>query len=267
MTLGDRMKENYENRYRFKLTRRMPVIMRLDGRAFHTFTKRVCKAGFDLMFLDSMRMVAIYLCNNIQGAKLAYIQSDEISILITDYDKLETNAWFDYNVQKMCSVSAGLAAARFNVFWGNAANKLQTFDSRVFNVPREEVCNYFIWRQQDWTRNSLQILAREFFSHKELHNKNSSDIHEMLHGIEKNWADLAPEWKNGLMVGRREDVFFSWPAATFTQNREAIENFLGGVRKDDSNKIILGPIAPEAPKWPEGPEIIEESDVTPRRGC
>lgn len=229
MTLGDRMKHNYEDRYRIKLTRRMPVIMRLDGRAFHTFTKRVCEKPFDDVFMESMIEVTKYLCKDIQGAKLAYIQSDEISILITDYDKLNTEAWFDYNIQKMCSVSAGMASAMFNSFWRGVCDEksLQCFDSRVFNIPREEVCNYFIWRQQDWVKNSIQMFARQFFSHRQLDKKTTSDVHEMLYAlVDRNWAGLKEEWKNGVMINKTSKGTIVLSAPIFTKNREVIENLL-----------------------------------------
>ena len=180
-SIGNRMKANYEDRYRFSLTRRTPVIMRLDGRAFHTLTRRMDKP-FDEMFSDFMNKTAMFLCSEIQGAKCAYVQSDEISILITDFDTLTTDAWFDYNIQKMTSVSAGLASAYFTnrFFDGHARDAdIAIFDSRVFNIPKEEVCNYFIWRQLDWMRNSVQMLAQAHFSHKQLQGKNQQAMHEM----------------------------------------------------------------------------------------
>ncbi len=196
--LGDRMKENYENRYRIKLSRRMPVIIRLDGKAFHTIT-RSCIKPFDKVFNDAMVLTGSYLMNEIQGAKCAYIQSDEISLLLTDFDKLTTDAWFDYNLQKMTSVSAGLASVQFSqsldYFKGIAV-----FDSRAFNIPKEEVVNYFIWRQKDWVRNSIQMLAQSHFSHKELQKKSQADMHEMLHNKKVNWTELEDKWKNGTFL-------------------------------------------------------------------
>jgi tRNA(His) 5'-end guanylyltransferase len=111
--LGDRMKEFYEDRTRFKLVRRTNTIIRVDGKAFHTYTKGL-KRPFDQGLMDDMDATAEFLCQNIQGAKFAYVQSDEISILITDYDDISTHAWFDGNLQKMSSIAASLATARFN---------------------------------------------------------------------------------------------------------------------------------------------------------
>lgn len=208
-SLGHRMKSNYEHRNRSYLIRRMPVIMRIDGKCFHTFTQTqnfIKPFSEDLNFL--MTQTAIELYKQIQGAKCIYTQSDEINILITDYDTIHTDAWFDYNVQKMCSIGASIATSTFNKHYiafeykdMNLQNLiLANFDCRVFNLPREEVCNYFIWRQQDWVRNSLQMLARNYFSHKELHHKNVQEINEMLHSVGVNWTSLPDKWKNGVFI-------------------------------------------------------------------
>ena len=195
ISLGGRMKGNYESRYRFYLTRRTPVIIRLDGKAFHTLTAH-CDKPFDKSFTNIMDKTALYLCENIQGAKLAYVQSDEISILLTDYDKLNTDAWFDYNLQKIVSVSAGMASVFFSNLWGGPA----VFDSRAFNIPKEEVRNYFVWRQKDWFKNSIQMLTRFWYSHKELHKKKIQDLHEMLFDKGVNWSKLEDRYKNGCCI-------------------------------------------------------------------
>ncbi|HUU86685.1 MAG TPA: tRNA(His) guanylyltransferase Thg1 family protein [Candidatus Glassbacteria bacterium] len=225
-SIGNRMKENYEDRYRIKLTRRMPVIIRLDGKAFHTLT-RSCKKPFDHEFQEIMQNTGYFLLSRIQGAKCAYIQSDEISILLTDFDKLNTDAWFDYNIQKIVSISAAMASvyfstARYNLSF-DPMNGVSVFDSRAFNIPKEEVCNYFIWRQQDWLRNSIQ----------------------MLHGTGLNWNDLESKWKNGLFVVKDDDDRIQWgDEIIFTQNRESVERFLNpienvfiGGKSSGSNKI------------------------------
>ena len=220
-SIGNRMKENYESRYRIKFTRRMPVIIRLDGKAFHSLTRK-CDKPFSLRFAGAMSQTSLYLCENIQGAKCAYTQSDEISILLTDFDKLTTDAWFDYNLQKIVSVSAGMASAYFSGLWDFG---IAVFDSRAFNIPKEEVCNYFIWRQQDWVRNSIQMLAQAYYSSKQLHQKNQPAMHEMLHEKGVNWADLDDIWKNGHFVWKSDD----WLQSTgiiFTRDRDAIEKHL-----------------------------------------
>ncbi len=166
MDLGDRMKGNYENRYRVYLTRRTPVIMRLDGKAFHTLTKG-CHKPFDHDLHCCMRAAACAVLAEVQGAQCAYIQSDEVNILLTDYRRLDTEAWFDYNIQKIVSVAASICSVAFSLAYG----KVGIFDCRAFNIPEKEVCNYFIWRQKDWERNSLFMLANSFLSAKELHKK------------------------------------------------------------------------------------------------
>lgn len=225
-SLGDRMKNNYENISRYYLTRRTPVIIRIDGKAFHTFT-RGFKKPFDDILVKSMQETMKYLCENIQGCVLGYTQSDEISLVLTDYTELTTDAWFGNNLQKMCSVSASMATLAFNKAFNdnivkyidgrldtdcdvmkdlaeytkiliNARNKGAMFDSRVFTIPKEEVCNYMIWRQQDATRNSIQSVGQTNFSQKELHGKSCSDIQDMLmtqKGI--NWNDYATTLRRG----------------------------------------------------------------------
>ncbi len=210
-TLGDRMKNNYENITRYYLTRRMPVIIRIDGKAFHTFT-RGFKKPFDDVLVKTMQETMKYLCENIQGCVLGYTQSDEISLVLTDYAELTTDAWFGNNLQKMCSISASMATMAFNKFFYNnmpvdeensgtyykALEKGAMFDSRVFTIPKEEVCNYLIWRQQDATRNSIQSVGQANFSQKELHGQSCNNIQDMLmtqKGI--NWNDYATTLKRG----------------------------------------------------------------------
>ena len=229
-TLGDRMKNNYENITRYYLTRRMPVIIRIDGKAFHTFT-RGFKKPFDDILVNTMQDTMKYLCENIQGCVLGYTQSDEISLVLTDYAELTTDAWFGNNLQKMCSVSASMATLAFNKFFSGRVQEFMydccdefgddvlpekqndyelahnvyfkkfnaaMFDSRVFTIPKEEVCNYLIWRQQDSTRNSIQSVGQANFSQKELHGKSCNNIQDMLM-IQKgiNWNDYATTLKRG----------------------------------------------------------------------
>lgn len=229
MGINERMKHNYEDRYRLYLTRRTPVIMRLDGRCFHTLT-RLCNKPFDRFLKSKILTATIRLLSDISGVQCAYLQSDEVNILITDYENLNTEAWFDYNVQKMVSVSAGIMSAWFSHEFG----KIAAFDSRVFNVPREEVCNYFISRQMDWFRNSLFMFANSFFSADELEGKGKADIHNMLHGIGENWAELPDKWKNGTLITKKcPDLVQKWEHGyliegdiIFTQDRNSIEKWV-----------------------------------------
>lgn len=223
--LGKRMKTYYEEIPKTKLMRRTPVIIRIDGKAFHTFT-RGFKRPFDDVLIRSMQDTMQYLCKNIQGCVLGYHQSDEISLVLVDYANLNTAAWFDNEVQKMCSISASMATMAFNKsFWQNTSIEDDTFcfrdrrneeiteyidtlvkarkvgavfDSRVFNIPREEVANYIYWRQLDATRNSIQMVGQANFSHKELQNKTCNEIQDMLmtqKGI--NWNSYAAYLKRG----------------------------------------------------------------------
>lgn len=196
-SIGNRMKKNYEDRQRFYLTRRTPVILRLDGKAFHTFTKGLEKP-FDAILHDRMVETTEFLMTQIQGAKFAYTQSDEISILVTDYDYFETQAWFDYNIQKLVSVSASLATGFFNR--NSSFEKIGFFDCRAFNLPKEEVMNYFLWRFQDWKRNSIQLLGQSMFSHNELHRKNQQEIIDMCLEKGKSWYTLPEVWKYGTCI-------------------------------------------------------------------
>lgn len=175
--LGARMKENYEFRSRSYLPRRTYTVIRIDGKAFHTYTRGLDKP-FDLKLMDDMSTTAQFLCEEIMGAKYAYAQSDEISILMTDFDRIKTEAWFDGNVQKITSVTASMATAKFNEL---RPGKLAFFDARVFVIPDPvEVANYFVWRQKDATRNAISMAAQAHFSHRALQGKSASQMQEML---------------------------------------------------------------------------------------
>ena len=234
-SLGDRMKSNYENRSKTYLIRRQPVILRLDGKAFHTFTKGL-KRPYDEIFHKAMNDTLQSLCENIQGCKIGYTQSDEITLLLTDYDTLTTDAWFDYSVQKMCSIASSMATLAFNKslsksvdeYFNNVISCIENlsaesdefnyfktlskavktgamFDCRCFNIPKEEVANCFIWRQQDATRNAIQMLGQTYFSHKELNGKSCNAIQDMLM-LQKNinFNDMPTEFKRGICCIRKE---------------------------------------------------------------
>lgn len=200
MDLSDRMKK-YEDITRNYLIKRVPVIVRVDGRAFHTLLKGTDKP-FDRVFVAAMIIAAEYLAKEMAGFKLAYVQSDEASFLLTDYDNLDTQGWFNYNISKMISIAASQMTASFNYHMQMHhplfKRRIGLFDARAFNMPREEVANYFLWRAWDWKRNSLVMYARSFYSHKELMNKNCSDIRNMLFNKGKIWSEaLPPILKNG----------------------------------------------------------------------
>jgi len=225
-TLGDRMKAQYESRTRYSLPRRTYTIIRLDGKAFHTYTRGL-KKPFDKELIDDLDDAVKAILPQIQGAVFAYVQSDEISILLTDFEKENTDAWFDGNIQKICSVSASLMTAEFNQYrfktWVKEYSKalsesdLHTFsdgqvvgveefrpaafDSRVFTIPdRTEVMNYFIWRNQDCARNSVSMVAQSLYSHKELQSKNSTELQKLIFQKGINWAEYDPSLKNGRLI-------------------------------------------------------------------
>lgn len=208
-SLGDRMK-NFEDAYRLHLPGRLPIILRVDGCHFHTYTKG-CKRPFDENLVSVMNETAKALCDNIQGAKIAYVQSDEISILINAYESLNSESWFLNNLQKMVSVSAGIASATFTQLSDKifGKTKLATFDSRAFLLPKEEVNNYFFWRQQDCSRNSIQMLARSLYSQNECFKKNSGQLREMC--IQKNtpWEDMPTSQRLGRCIfkNKRSEIF------------------------------------------------------------
>ena len=191
--LGTRMKEFYEEIPKTRLMRRTPVAIRIDGKAFHTFTRGFQKP-FDGVLVKSMQETMKYLCENIQGCVLGYTQSDEITLILIDYKKLTSSAWFDYEVQKMCSIAASMATMAFNKFFYDnipadteytgkyytALDKGAMFDARCFNIPKEEVANLIYWRQLDAMRNSIQMVGQANFSHKELQGKSCENIKEML---------------------------------------------------------------------------------------
>ena len=215
--LGERMKQ-YEFVSRGYLTRRVPVVIRLDGKAFHTFTKKM-RRPFDRVLMTAMQKTMKMLCENIQGCVLGYTQSDEITLVLTDYDTIHTDAWFEYNTQKMCSIAASMATLAFNRAFEEEAGKLREaeetewtsnysvyekkfyqamFDARAFSVPKEEVCNCLIWRQQDATRNSINAVGQANFSHKQLQGKNTDEVQDMLwREREINWNDFPTDCKRG----------------------------------------------------------------------
>lgn len=202
-TLNDRMKYYYEEVTKTRLVRRMPVVIRVDGRAFHNFTKGFAKPT-DEVFERAMNRTMEYLGENIQGCKIGYTESDEITLVLIDYDTLTTDAWFDYEVQKLCSIVASMATLAFNrafnyavieynrredadpslvKAYSRASSMGATFDARCFNIPKEEVVNMLWWRQLDCMNNSLLRLAQMHFTQDELNGKGRSQMGDMLREI------------------------------------------------------------------------------------
>lgn len=189
-SLGERMKM-YENSYRTHLPENLPIIIRLDGAHFHTFTKDLVKP-FDEKLMESFAETCKYLAEKINGVKYVYHQSDEISLLIRNDDNVNTQAWFKNNLQKLVSISASLATAKFNeeIRKHYPEKELATFDSRVFILPEREVHNYFVWRQNDCMRNAVSMVAQSLFSQRELANvKKEGMIEKMLNEKDVNFYE------------------------------------------------------------------------------
>lgn len=238
-SLGDRMKA-YEAASRTTLPGRLPVIIRVDGKAFHTYTRGTDRP-FDTFLGDVMVDTAKRLCEEIQGAQLAYTQSDEISVLIHGYKKFESQPWFDNQVQKIVSVAAGVASSFFTAnSWRIVCRGAKTvvdnlkpavFDARAFVVPEADVCNYFLWRQQDAMRNSVQMLARSLFSHKLVENKNTSVLKEMCAAQGCPWESIEPRWQRGVCIRRVVDgIRNPWQPdyniPVFSQDRNYVNSLL-----------------------------------------
>lgn len=233
-SLGDRMK-TYESVSQNVLTRRTPVILRLDGKAWHTYTSVMqYNKPYDDLLIDKMANLTQNLVDSIQGAVLGYTQSDEISILLVDYVNVNTSAWFDNNVQKMCSVSASMATAMFNK--GDYSEYSALFDCRAFNLPKEEVCNYFIWRQNDATRNSIQGYGQHFLGHKQCQGLNNLQVQDKLMQLTPpiNWNDVPTSHKRGVAYTKQNGIDFDIPI--FTQDRLYIDNnvFLDKLKKESN---------------------------------
>lgn len=264
--LGERMK-GYENVTRTRLMRRCPVIIRIDGKTFHTFTKGFQKP-FDPILVQSMQETMQYLCENIQGCVLGYTQSDEITLVLVDYQNLNSCAWFDSNIQKMASIAASMATMKFNAVFCDhvasfiaakmesdqnphteenekyigalcrAASRGAMFDARVFNVPKEEVCNNVLWRQNDATRNSIEAVGQYYFTHSQLHGKSCNDIQDMLM-TEKglNWNTLPDHLKRGSCCIRTTDAETGRSSWFIDRN---IPVFKGEGRQYIDNLVFVG---------------------------
>lgn len=179
-TLGDRMK-GYERAFEGVLPGRIPVIIRLDGKAFHALTRGTEKP-FDDSVIQAMNTAMLALCEEVQGTVLAYTQSDEISLLLHNYQNQDSQPWFGNEIQKMVSISAAVASTAFTLETHKIFGKTRTalFDSRVFVLPESEVSNYFLWRQRDSIRNAINTIGQAIFSPRELHKKNIDQVKKML---------------------------------------------------------------------------------------
>lgn len=220
-SLGDRMKR-YEAVSTAFFPRRVPLIVRVDGRAFHTLTSGM-KKPFDPGLIEAMVHGALCVASDMQGFCAAYVQSDEASFFLQDWAKLDTESWFGKSLNKVVSLSASMMSVQVS----NLLKRSAYFDARAFVLPESEVANYFLWRAKDWNRNSLSMFAQAHFSHRSLQGAGHADMHGMLHAIGKNWTlDLSEVERNGTFllregngIVRRTDILPSWKDVS-----EAIES-------------------------------------------
>ena len=238
--LGERMKD-HEHRFRYFLPRKAYTIIRCDGKAFHTFT-RGCEKPFDRDLMTVMQTTMLELCKQIQTCKMGYTQSDEITLVLTDVDSRDTEAWFDGNLNKILSISAAIATAEFNKAWQAmklaeylkdiydahaclsihetceliqdfiAKLPLGHFDSRAYSLADPwEVYNSVLWRTQDCTKNSIQMVAQALYPKAErsaLHGKNTAQLHDLIHDKGQNWNDFPTDCKRGSFAIRGENGWF-----------------------------------------------------------
>ncbi len=236
--LDDRMK-SYEKKYELPIN--IPIIIRIDGRAFHTFTRGMEKP-FDDKFINMMNTIGLGLCDEIQNCRLTYLQSDEISFLV--YNRIESEPWFSNEIQKMCSISASLASTIGTKYiLENIPNKNRiniAFDSRAFLIPVKDVDNYFLYRQQDCERNSLQMLTRKYYSQKKMDNKSCEDMHDMLHEKGDNWNNLPTYLKRGRCIIKKQEeieIKNSHFEGNVVRNKWVIDNDIP-IFMEDRNYIL-----------------------------
>lgn len=257
----DKRMKRYEASSDIVLTRRMPVVLRFDGSHFHTFT-RGFKKPFDEILIKTMQDTMLDLCKNIQGAVFGYTQSDEITIILIDYQTLESNAWFNYRLEKMCSIGSSMASRFFNqhfienveLFYGKRRmHNWQTqsimglsqdelrqyniykkryfsadFDCRAYNIPKEDICNCVLWRQKDAAKNSVQSLAQSMYSASELKGISCENLKAKLlkeKGI--NWDDLPTIQRHGSACRKCNKVWdLDVDMPNIQLNREYVEKVI-----------------------------------------
>lgn len=258
-SLGDRMKAA-EGRYNQDLSDKCPIIIRCDGKAFHTYTKNLKGSPgnpWSPELEQVMNLTTLGLLKEIQGARLAYVQSDEISIVVCPGDKETSQVWFAGNLQKMVSVSAGIASAMFTynswkIFGDQTRDgrvvdiRPAIFDSRAFSLPTVmEVSNYLIWRQKDHMRNSVQMLARSLYSHKQLQGKNNTQLKEMCREKGSSWDDLPNDKKFGRLFVNKSfaDSSSGWEidnlAGDFVSCRSSILTLVQSPRFEEASQLVM----------------------------
>lgn len=240
-SLGDRMK-GYESITNASLIKRMPVIIRIDGMHFHTFT-RGFKKPFDSVFQKAMKETTKILCLKIQGCVFAYTQSDEISLLLCDFQTYDTQPWFGNRVEKICSAAASLATLYFNLYFKSIVSEevgdndenliaylkaISTgaiFDARCFNLTKDEVNNYFVWRQKNCMSNSVQSMAQSLFSQKEIQGISTDGlVSKMAEEMDVDYFSIADEYQRGVAVKKTENGWITDTAIPiFSINKSYVE--------------------------------------------
>jgi tRNA(His) guanylyltransferase len=237
------------------LPRKTNTVIRLDGKAFHTFTRGLDRP-FDVSLIGSMNATAIKLCQEIPGAVCAYIQSDEISIILTDYMGTNTEPWFGGSLQKIVSVSASIATQTFNDVFNQYEPRIKKaayFDSRVFTVDDPEDLNdYLVYRQADAYRNAITMIADSHFGHAALVGKSTEDRLEMLRKIGADPGfDYPVTWLRGRFIAaahETSDVEYTDPAGKV----QVVSNVMRKVWRMEST-----------PDFRDCPEVL--LDLLPKR--
>lgn len=245
-TSGCLMKD-YESCYNLRFPPLMPIIVRIDGNSFHSWTKRTgLKKPFDERLTNLMAETTKHLCENISDCVFGYTQSDEISLLISHLRSPFTESWFGRRLEKIVSISASIASYYFNVNNPFDVKLPAYFDARAFVLPESEVKRYFIWRQKDAVKNSLFSLARSFYSHEKLVGANREVLHELCFEKGQNWSHLPTKQKRGVGVYKREclvttgqkptyrkQLFIDYDIPTFTN----VEDFFDILLKNNAIAI------------------------------
>ncbi len=201
--LGSRIKQYYEDALRIQLPRQTHVVLRIDGRSFHQFTKEL-ERPYCRPLANALDQAALALCIEMTGCRFAYGQSDEFSFLLTDLETEKSPLWFDGNLQKLVSVAASVFTAAFTRAF--PSTNLASFDCRALVIAQPgEVEKYFIWRQLDASANSLNMLASAHYSHEELLGKSEPEKHDLLHAKGLNWAKEPSDFKRGRALRRNSD--------------------------------------------------------------
>ena len=215
--------KDLEKEYRTYLPKKSYAVVRVDGKGFSKYTKKL-EQPFDKKFTADMRETALYLAKNIDGAHLAYTQSDEISVVFSDLAGENTEWWFGGQVQKIVSIVAAMATAKFNSL--RPEDGLALFDARVHTLDSDQVFEYLDWRQRDAIKNSISMLASHYFSHRQLQGVGTGDRLSMLNNSGIAWMDEADAVRQGTLIKRE------WQNKTVTFERNGVPETVDFARRE-----------------------------------